>query len=640
MIELISLEIFLFFIAAASYGFGFHIAGSKFHSIKLIQGLFFILFALSTLSLLALEVRASLPSLLIIGFALFIRSSYINYSAIIKNRKNLLYFLAITVLALTYLTLSEGFPAAYNFHDDFQKYFLHPAKYLGQGFFGDSPLSTLGKETFGGQAIGQSIFIFFLGFDSINLFDAVFCKAVLAIGIFEIGHRYNKIYSAILIAAISILIHPQYVNISSVYSLALACFCIVVLHHEILSSAYPKEKFYNFGLLLGLAYAFSITLKTSYIILPLVHFPLLMISLLYSRTSQGNQSIAKGDLFVWGLLSTAFGLVYLAPWIVKPLQFYLANPGTDGMSAPITPDFFKTVALLDPASTFYGASPLFYTATIFSGALLSMFASLLPQNRSFTLPAGTAILSVIIISIYLVAFVGNEFHDFGTVLRYSIPFIVGLSSSSIIIALCALQDFNFEGLLFGIRLETEGFRLANSFAIGVLLLLLTLWIPVHREFLSQYFKCGSKLAFSDLACSEEYMAYNSYVLSGSARTRIRGLQNRVPEGETILAWVNYGHHLDFSRNSIIEIDTAGLRNPWAFIPDASYLIVDLGGYATRSKNQLISLESNSSSYDKQIWQASLKFIEYLEKNLIVLDAVNDEELFLYRIALPKNRRYK
>lgn len=640
MIDLFLVEILLSTLAAASYGIGSHFARTKFHTVKLAQGLMLILLALELLSLLKISTRIVIPFLITSGLLLFIRFFYNHYPAILKAKKDLLVFLATAILVQTYLIITTGFPEAYNFHDDYQKYFVHPAKYLGQAFFGDSPLSTLGKETLGGQAIAQSIFIFFLGFEGVNLFDAVFCKALLAIGILEIGHRYRRFLSGLLVATISLAIHQQYVNISSIYSLALTCFCIVVLHHELLSSSLPKREFNNIGLLLAISYAFSITLKTSHLILPLIHFPLVFITLLYSTSISKNGSIASKELLVWGIRSTACGLAYLIPSLIMPLRFYFNHPGLDGMGAPTTPNFYQILNLLDSTDTFYGAPPLLYTLTVITSAALSIHALVITNVRTFKLAAVSAALALIFISIYLIAFIGNEFHTFETVLRYSIPFVIGFSSTGLIFSLCAFETSEKTGLSDGLTSEIENNK-PNSFVGNTaLILLLVSWAPMQLKFVHQFFNCGSILAFSELACSEEYLAYNEYVLSGNAGTRIRKLQNSVPEGEAILVWINYAHHLDFSRNTIIEIDTAGLRNPWAVVPDANYLLIDLAGYATRSKNELMYLQSDPSSYDRDIWKASLKFIEFLEENLVVQGLVNDDELFLYRIALPEKRLYK
>jgi hypothetical protein len=91
----------------------------------------------------------------------------------------------------------------------------------------------------------------------------------------------------------------------------------------------------------------------------------------------------------------------------------------------------------------------------------------------------------------------------------------------------------------------------------------------------------SEASYALLANAPDYAEYNQRVLYGAERDTIRAIQAKVPAGEPVLAWVNTPFYLDYQRNPIYDIDSAGTGNPWADLPAARYLIIDYNGYATR-----------------------------------------------------------
>ncbi len=154
----------------------------------------------------------------------------------------------------------------------------------------------------------------------------------------------------------------------------------------------------------------------------------------------------------------------------------------------------------------------------------------------------------------------------------------------------------------------------------------------------QAINCGSNLAFSQTACGDTYRQYNKLVLGGFGARQVRSWQATVPTGEPIVAWINYAHHLDFERNPILEVDSAGISNPWAHFPDAKYLMIDSGGYATRKREWLALMVQNDYLYDRGIWTKTLQFMEYLEQS-IPLDAVlyKDQKACIFKTARPKRQ---
>ena len=92
-----------------------------------------------------------------------------------KNLKKDYYILILPIILLVVSIFSSINPDAYNYHDDFQKYFVHPIKMLETGSVFGGTLNAIGQQTLGGQAFFQSFFLSFIGLDAINVFDSVFC---------------------------------------------------------------------------------------------------------------------------------------------------------------------------------------------------------------------------------------------------------------------------------------------------------------------------------------------------------------------------------------------------------------------------------------------------------------------------------
>jgi len=91
------------------------------------------------------------------------------------------------------------------------------------------------------------------------------------------------------------------------------------------------------------------------------------------------------------------------------------------------------------------------------------------------------------------------------------------------------------------------------------------------------------------------VGYNRGVLDGPERENVRAIQEKVPPGEPVLAWVNTPFYLDYKRNRIYDIEPAGIGNPWATVPPARYLILDYDGYATRSTEEYVEFNKGDVS---------------------------------------------
>ena len=288
-IKLVYFYIFPVLFGCSMFGWGKIFSFNKtsnYISITIVLGMGFILFIGGILNILDLAYQSNINIIFFLGLLLFFfniykKKNYIKQFIFIKFKKKYLVFL-IPVFLLSFSVISSINPDAYNYHDDYQKYFIHPIKMLETGSVFGSTLSAIGLQTFGGQSFFQSFFISFLGLKAINIFDSVFCFSICVLLIFEISKNQKTLIFGLFIASLIILIHPQIVNISSVYSAILFMMISIILTFELFCEKNEiNSTSSNINLILGICICFAslIILKTSYAIFPIIYFILLSIFL-------------------------------------------------------------------------------------------------------------------------------------------------------------------------------------------------------------------------------------------------------------------------------------------------------------------------------------------------------------------------
>jgi hypothetical protein len=130
-------------------------------------------------------------------------------------------------------------------------------------------------------------------------------------------------------------------------------------------------------------------------------------------------------------------------------------------------------------------------------------------------------------------------------------------------------------------------RLMRAAPPVIALLIIAAFAPDLGVRMEQAVKAGTIFAVPKLANSERYRDYNRLMFHPGAGQRIRAIQQRIPAGAAIIAWINTPFHLDYRRNPIIDVDIAGLTSPWARAPrersgGARYVMWEYRGYGVRS----------------------------------------------------------
>ncbi len=125
-----------------------------------------------------------------------------------------------------------------------------------------------------------------------------------------------------------------------------------------------------------------------------------------------------------------------------------------------------------------------------------------------------------------------------------------------------------------------------------------------------------------------YLKYNQYALSSVAKKAVQKAQHTVPKGEQLIAWTPLAFHLDYGHNKIIDIDPAGLANPWVDFPfgaqssEGIKYFTDLGvhyflwhykSYAIRTEQMLLNRSASAYPRERAIGIKTHQFVKMLNK---------------------------
>ncbi len=589
------------------YGWGnvfFFNALSKYISVNIVIGMGITLFFGGILNVFNLAYQSTIDIIFLFGLVLFIVKIYKsrNYFHLPKliNKENKSYFLTLLPITLLIISIISSInPDSYNYHDDYQKYFVHPVKMLETGSVFGSTLSAIGRETFGGQAFFQSFYKSWLGLKAINIFDSVFCLSVCILLILEQGIKQRTPIFGILVSCLLILIHPQVVNISSLYSGILFMSISIVLMLELFRDR-PALNFSLIKIILGISFCFAslISLKTTFGLFSGVFYTLILIFICVSRTFTKN--------FLYFIFVSPFlSLMFAAPWMFFSLQHYALKQSTNKpleFDVEVHQSYFPSLFSID--SLFYGGSQLHYTMLTFIGIFLIILSiySFKKQNFDFQkvtkvslLIGTTSVISGFIIYLFLILLLNPIYHAISTSTRYSIPFLVATIPLGILI-LYSLFTFDLRYLRFIVCTVIITFSLT--------------FFPQYVKRITQSYECGSQLSFVSFACSENYINYNKDIFNDEKKLMTQKWQENIPKKVPVMAWINTPFFLNYKRNEIIEIDIAGLDNPWAIFPSAEYMIWERKGFATRSLKDLQHKAKTAPLYDRKV---AIRTIQHIKK---------------------------
>jgi hypothetical protein len=459
---------------------------------------------------------------------------------------------AILIAAVLIFTIATQLPPSiYNFHDDYQKYFAYPVRMVETGTVFGSPLSAMGLQTLGAQAFLDGFVVAFFPIAYINGVDAVFGLFLCLI----LAAQFTKDRVMRIVCVLSVVfINPQYVNVSTLFCGSALIMAMVAMED---SAA------------LGLLYAALIAMKPIYAVFVAIHL------------------LAVARFRVAFLLRTGLAAaLFLTPWALVHAPNYLAalrihHPAPTPVPGDIDTDKINLFSV-EPLA--YGSTAANYTALAIAIAICGFICWRAKSvNAAACCMAG---LATFLIFIYLL---GPMQYGYDHGLRYFTVVAIGLAPA--VFGLTANHKRWLALLVAGIPLAAFGPSLCSRIATE--------------------FTTHSAASFAWLTKDADYLEYNRRVLHGPEEQFVKALQDKVPAGEPILAWINTPFYLDYRRNRIIDIDTAGIGVPWATVPPARYLIWDYAGFATADEDEYEGRATNAGAGERRDSLMTLDFIHRL-----------------------------
>ncbi len=449
--------------------------------------------------------------------------------------------LILGAVVLAFVVQTQVPPGAYNFHDDYQKYFGHVARMIETGTVFGSPLNDIGLDTLGGQAFLDGFVVAFFPIRYINAIDAAFgLFACMMLARTFVRNRWHLLPMAVLCLLSVAIINPQYVNISALYMGALLI--MATIEEEGISAPVT-----------GLMLAALVAMKSTFALFVVVE--------------------AVAALFARGLKWTSFAIgafvVFLSPWILVHAPHYVAflSGGSAGASAGQRASESFNIFSIAPLD--YGSSPANYTwlmlAIVMSGAIVAIERKKIDMTAASCFAVGAAYLIMVYVS-------GPRNAGYDQAVRYFTAFAIGTAPAAFGSAAVALDKFpGSRWLRYGVPLVL---------GVGPVLA----FTPSLVDRAKQAVHSGSELAFSWLAPDSDYIAYSQEVLYGDMRQRVAAAQSKTPPGDEVVVWINTPFYLNYARNRVADIEPgAGLIAPWSKVPAAHYFIWEYGGYANQDE---------------------------------------------------------
>jgi hypothetical protein len=592
--------------------------------VTIIIGLGVVIFLGGVLNLLRLAYGWAFDILLVIGIVL--AGWFIRFKLKLPHKQSEWLCAAVPgllIAAIMVFTVKTQLPPrAFNWHDDFEKYFAHPVRMLETGTLFGSPLNALGSETLGGQAVLHGFILNHFQIQYINGADAVFgllLCLLLPISIFGLQPRYLPMF--VLSPLVVFFINPQYVNVSALYlgSAFIMTSILLFCGHD---DSVNNKKVENLPspILTGIIFAALIALKSNFVVFP----PFLVILFVTVLAISG---LPPRRLIRWGLVTAGMTLLFLLPWLFLYLPYYIHSsfaPPPQVKDIVIPHD--TPLNLLSSEPLFYGSTSLHYTFLCIAIAIATAGTVLYKTNKRILNTAGLVAASGAIIAVYLLfTLTCSLISGFWTSIRYSIPFLI--AGVPLILSLVYLRSV--------INNHTGASPLFTEIAPILGIIIISSFYHSFTNRIRQAYYSGSVLAFSVMATDKNFIEYSKEVLYGDTKQRIISAQEQVPTGQAIVASISTPFYLDYKRNIIYDAERSGIATPWATIPDVNYFLLQYKGPAVRSiRKYFRPIPGKRERYISEKCIAFLRFFQDLRKTADVIYSDGTMLVARKRVPLP------
>lgn len=568
--------IFIFFISA--YGWGGlaarYLYANPTHSVAydVSLGLAIWVFIGGILNALGLAYPIALDSIVVMGLLLFVISVVTLKS---EKKEGLKKFLkmqgAIPGKTKLVETLAEGVPLlliffatafliitilptnAFNHHDDLYKYLPRLFRMLQSGKLGGTPFDFVGIDTLGAHPFLQSFVAVHSPLQYLNGFDAVFCFLLSGILLNDIGRKAELPWFLRVGAIIGFMvINPQYVNISALYSGSLMILALIyasLLLNDCLENVEMKEMFWA-----SIPFAFILTtlvaLKITFVPFA-ASYSILFFTLLVLLTKQRKKIVSIGSI------SAAVTGLLLSPWlwsvyekvvfIYQRIIIKISHGSEPQAQSVIKPSVLGD--LFSAKKLFYGGHTSDYSFIVLCALAAALWAGYLLVKRKGTVNKGNLIVVITAgVSLTFAYLVNGYFaRAFDVGIRYSCPIIIAIFPAIVLL---------FEG---GSKLKQSTF-ISDKIRVKQFAVWVTLGVSIGFFLTGWYGRINQLTELRTMISypiNQKYVSYISKVLSDDTQESVVSMQEKTKEGTTILVWSEAAFLLDFERNNIFTVGSPG-----------------------------------------------------------------------------------
>jgi hypothetical protein len=456
----------------------------------------------------------------------------------------------------------------FNHHDDMQKYMVPPLRMLQTGTLGGNPFETTGLYSLGLQSYFQAFGLAHFPLVYLNGFDAVLCFLLTGLLLDDLGRRsgVGPVHRT-LGALILVMINPQYVNISSVFSGSLAVAGLAwsgILLCERIGSA-PPGAVARAAVPVGLFAALLMGLKLTH--LPFAALFLVALLAVLPLVAGGWRRVAPA---VGGCLLGALALA--GPWAAlyehTPLGPLVAYTGSFAARAvrhapaphpPAGAPAHARRSIAEAFSTtqvYFGQTPLAYGLVTLAVCAVCVIAVVwlirrrrdgdagLRAQLAVTLAAGVALAAYYLAVPYV--------YVIGQGIRYTAPLLV---PTAVLAAFAAARIGDAPP-----RSGSITWALVVTACMG---LAVGLFVRAAVDRVAEAATFRTLLSFQLGPFNTQYQRY---VFSPEITEAVRTAQGRIPAGAPVLAWIGTPFHLDYRRNPVYTIPDPDFSRRWLHMP--------------------------------------------------------------------------
>jgi hypothetical protein len=102
------------------------------------------------------------------------------------------------------------------------------------------------------------------------------------------------------------------------------------------------------------------------------------------------------------------------------------------------------------------------------------------------------------------------------------------------------------------------------------------------------------------------------VLEGKATAQVREFQGMIPKRETLLVWTETPFLLDYRRNRILDMNVAGMSQPWGKIALPRYVLWQSSGYGIATPESYRYVIDNVGRRDGELESRALDVFLWLQ----------------------------